>query len=54
MNPTSSEVLRQLEVKGPAPGEVDCAAGGKLSTVYFGGKETPGVMDQLTFASAFR
>jgi hypothetical protein len=51
VNPHTGEVIDQLSVKGPQPGEVSCAANGKISVVYYG---SPQQANALTYASAPR
>lgn len=54
VNPSDGTLLRELDVKGPHPGEVACAANGKLEAVYYGAEPQPGLPDQLTLASDWR
>jgi hypothetical protein len=48
VNPRTGEILRGLDVSGPNPGEVACAADGKLATIYVGDS------DRFVFATATR
>jgi hypothetical protein len=53
VNPLTGELLRMLDVSGPAMGEVACAADGKLTAIYVGSAQ-PGGSDQLVVASLRR
>jgi hypothetical protein len=53
VNPVNGELLRELDVKGPLPAEVACAADGKLTAIYAGGVQQ-GAPDQLVLASTTR
>jgi hypothetical protein len=52
MNPRNSEIIRGLVVSGPNPGEVACAADGKLEAIYVG--DSPQSSDRFVFATASR
>ena len=54
VNPRSGEVLRKLTVAGPSPGEVACAADGKLSAIYVAQPQPAGASETLALASAPR
>ena len=54
VNPRSGEVLRKLTVAGPNPGEVACAADGKLSAIYVAQPQPAGASERLALASAPR
>jgi hypothetical protein len=54
VNPHTGEVIDQLSVKGPHPGEVSCAANGKVSGIYYGSPLQANAHEQLTYASAPR
>ncbi len=54
VNPRSGEILGRLTVVGPQPGEVACAANGKLSAIYVGEPQQSGAPDKLVLASAPR
>lgn len=53
VNPLTGQLLRRLDVSGPATGEVACAADGKLTAIYVGNAQ-PGASDQLVVASSRR
>jgi hypothetical protein len=52
VNPLNGEILRRLVVSGPSPGEVACAADGKLEAIYVG--DSPQSSDRFVFATATR
>jgi hypothetical protein len=54
VNPFTGEIIDQLVVTGPHPGEVHCAAHKRLTTTYYGLPQKQDVPDQLTYASAPR
>lgn len=54
VDPQTGEVIDQLLIKGPHPGELSCAAHGKLSALYYGLPERANVPDEITYASAPR
>jgi len=54
VNPRTGEVLRKLTVVGPSPGEVACAADGKLSAIYVAQPQPAGASETLVLASAPR
>jgi len=54
VNPESGKVIDQLSVKGPQPGEVACAANGRLAVIYYGFPEKENVPNQLGYAFAPR
>lgn len=54
VDPLTGNVIDELLVKGPHPGEISCAANKKLSVVYYGNPPKENVPDQLTYASAQR
>jgi hypothetical protein len=54
VDPLSGNVIDELSVKGPPPGEISCAANKKLSVVYYGNPLKENVPDELTYASAQR
>jgi len=53
-NPFTGEIIDRLDVRGPQPGEVSCAANHTLSAIYYGLPSKPDVPDQLTYASSLR
>ena len=53
VNPVNGELLRRLDVSGPLPAEIACAADGKLTAIYAGERQ-PGAPDQLALASTSR
>jgi hypothetical protein len=54
VDPRSGELLRRLDVSGPTPGEVACAADGKLTAIYVGTPPQKGAPELIVFASAPR
>jgi hypothetical protein len=54
VNPRTGEVIDQLSIKGPRPGQVACAADGRLAAIYYGLPQQANVPDQLGYASAPR
>jgi hypothetical protein len=54
VNPRTGELIRRLDLIGPVPGEVACAADGKLVAIYEGEAKQPGTPDTLVFTSAIR
>ena len=54
VDPYTGELIDQLQVKGPQPGEVSCGAHGKLSLNYYGLPAGADGADRLTYASAPR
>lgn len=54
VNPRTAEILRRIDVKGPQPGEVACAADGKLSAIYVDPIAQPGGSESLVLASTPR
>ena len=53
VNPRDGEILRRLDVSGPNPGEVACAADGKLAAIYVA-LDSPHGPDKFVFATAPR
>jgi hypothetical protein len=53
VSPRTGELLRKLDISGPHPGEVACAADSRLTAIYVGNAKQ-GAADQLVLASARR
>jgi len=54
VDPFSGKVLDQLTLKGPQPSELNCAAHGKLTSIYYGFASEPNKPDALGYASGQR
>jgi hypothetical protein len=54
VNPRTGEVIDQLFVKGPQPGEIGCAADGRLTVIYYGLPQQADAPEKLVYASAPR